>query len=205
MPGRRILVGRADEQRFQVARPGTHHRDPAGGGNRAARTASSGDDRHRHRGGHDRGAARAPARGSRRPGAAGTAGREIERAPAVARNPQPRRRNAHANAGRDRRMRAPRRLAQDGARQFARRQRPGAGDRGARAQGPLRHAGRLDPLALVRAAARTLRRRRNATRHPRRRHRDLAHARVSPRPRAHGQGQELRVGGRRDGDRNSTI
>ncbi len=57
-----------------------------------------------------------------------------------------------------------------------------------------------DALALVRPAGGDVRRRRVEARHSRRRHRDLADARFPEGSRAHGQGEELRLVGGRDGE-----
>ena len=124
-------------------------------------------------------------------GAADPGHRQVERTPVVAGHAEPVGRNPPARACRDGQGSPPRRFAQIGSGEFSWRQRIGAGDRCARAAGRARDAGRLDALALVRAAERHVRRRGSASRHPRRRHRDLADAVVSPRSREHGQGEEF--------------
>ena len=101
--------------------------------------------------------ARRPARA----GAADPVDRQVERAHPFARHADAVGRYAAARAGRDRRERAPRGPAQAGAGQFARRQRLGDRDRGARASRALRHARGRDALALVRTAGGHVRRSRS--------------------------------------------
>ena len=156
--GTRISLVRADHEGLRGARSGKDHRHSAGRRDRAARPASAGDDRRRHCRGHARMLRAAAARGSARAGAADPVDRQIERAHSFAWHADAFGRHVAARAGRDRGGRAPRRPAQAGARQFARRQRLGDRDRGARASRALRHAGGGDALALVRAAGGHVRR-----------------------------------------------
>ena len=124
------VLGRAKKHGLQGIRPRNDNCGVAGCRHRAARPPPAGDDRHCDRRRHDRLVAEASASRIQLSAALSDPGhRQIERTPVVARDAEPVGAYLAAGAGRNRRRRLSRRLAQTGSRQFSRRQRIGAGDR----------------------------------------------------------------------------